>query len=40
MSEIRSAVAVIVRSGASTRPATSHPSTTDTIAMIASAMPE
>jgi hypothetical protein len=40
VSEIRSAAAVIVRSGASTRPATSQPSTTETMPMIASASPE
>ena len=39
VSEIRSAVAVIVRSGANTRPATSHASTPETSAMIASTTP-
>ena len=39
VSEIRSAVAVIVRSGANTRPATTQPSTPETSAMIASATP-
>ena len=38
--EIRRAAAVIVRSGLSTRPAISHPSPTETTAMMPSAIPD